>query len=766
MKIVVKVIRWILGMSLSIISLYWLFGGDIILGLIMLSIGLILLPPISKKLFGKKKEKELSKKLKTQDIVSSKSVGKIAIDLSQENLTKLYERYQREREQEIKNFNYQPFQIQRQGIQLLESLNILHTTKNIDTLKGRYDFIEKMYDDFIKASYNKRYVSDIQVAIDEYKTMYYDKIISDFELNLLIQPENENLKDYYSECLYNCFNLFLSEQEYQISNLKKEDAKKRRKGKIVSIANEIVAEFDKKGSDKEKYKEYIKAIQEKRDLFNQHLCRTDQKTTIGTFNIGVWSQTADRIANELHKGTLKSEDLDKELIQKTKEQVQQDNIKTKAENQNLKFTSKLSQIKYPDRINAIEFHNQKIQQGLASKNFDLTNLSYAKLIESIRQQNSNENNNYSDILKVVENEYAEFRETYDFEYPEQFLPPSKRKKKKTVNSKLTKLIKTLGGQSHPEFPLLRKEYAISSRVPATDFTWWIVDQLKEKDYDSLFAFISKFYLGNDKSREKELFKNFQKFLSKDYKSLIEIDDQAIYEIQAFFILEKGIRDFNREFWVAEDKESELLCKILSVYSFKLNVQSFQPLILKANKFLKEKRKDTDFWKDYKNYKLEDLKNEYCLKTKTNLVNQLRLIPSGKRLHFFDFTTIYTHRKYWNGDSSYKTRGYGINEMESFRTISELGIFNPVNTIDSLSEIASKSELKEKAESKNFGIKKSWTLNKIVENLLKTEQGKRFLNEYINKKNVLEFKDELKSDLQIIIKYQSEIKNVIDLIVMK
>ena len=451
---------------------------------------------------------------------------------------------------------------------------------------------------------------------------------------------------------------------------------------------------------------------------------------------------------------------------KQKEQVRQNKTVTKTDSQNPKFKSELSQIKYPDRINAIEFHNQKIQQGLATWNFDLTNLSYAKLIESIRQQSSNENNNYSDILKVVEKEYAEFRETYDLEYPEQFLPPSKRKKKRAVNSKLTELLKSLGEQSHPEFPLLRKEYAISSRMPATDFTEWIVEQLKEKDYDSLFAFVSEFYLGNDKSREKQLQKDFQNFLSKDYKSLIEIEEQAIYEIQAFFIIKGGIEDFNREFWIAEDKESELLCKILSVYSFKLNVQSFQPLVLKANKFLKEMRKETDFWKDYKNYNLDDLKDEYLLKTKTNLVNQLKLIPSGKRLHFFDFTTIYTYRKYWNGDSSYKTRSYGINEVESFKEISELGIFNSANTIESLSEIASKSELKEKAESQNFDIKKSWTLKKIIENLSKTEQGTSFLNEYINEKNILEFKDELKSDLQIIFKYQSEIKRVIDLIIMK
>ena len=285
MKTLINIIRWIIGVSLSLISLGGLLSGDILLGLIVLFVGLIILPPISKKLFGKKEVEKSNERLKIKDVVStsSKSVGKnnteITIDLNQENLVKLYEQNQREREQEIKNFNYQPIQIQRQGIQLLESLNILHTTKNIDTLKSRYDFIQKMYYDFIKASHKKRYISDIQVAVDEYKTMYYDKIINDFELKLLVKPENENLTDYYSECLYNCFNQFVKEQEYQISNLKREDARKRRKGKIVSIANEIITEFDKNGSDKPKYKKYIKIIQDKRDTFNANQATSPQLAT-------------------------------------------------------------------------------------------------------------------------------------------------------------------------------------------------------------------------------------------------------------------------------------------------------------------------------------------------------------------------------------------------------------------------------------------------------------------------------------------------------
>jgi len=94
------------------------------------------------------------------------------------------------------------------------------------------------------------------------------------------------------------------------------------------------------------------------------------------------------------------------------------------------FNSKLSSIKFPDRINAIDWHNQKIQQGLRTGDIELANLSYAKLYESIRQQNVNDNGEFEDILQAVGKEYKEFREYYQVEYPEQFLPPEERKKKK------------------------------------------------------------------------------------------------------------------------------------------------------------------------------------------------------------------------------------------------------------------------------------------------------------------------------------------------
>jgi TM2 domain-containing membrane protein YozV len=198
--------------------------------------------------------------------VTSRKVGsnttEMTIDLNEENLVALFKEKQKQREAEIRNFKYVPMQIQRQGLQLLESINILNTTKNLDTLIGRYDFVSKMYDDFVKASHNKRYISDIQVAIDQYKTMYYDRILKDYELQLLVQPDHDNLTDYYSECLFNCFNGFYKEQIEQIENLKRDDAKQRRKEKVVEIADKTISEFYKNGSDNDRFKPMLNSLRE------------------------------------------------------------------------------------------------------------------------------------------------------------------------------------------------------------------------------------------------------------------------------------------------------------------------------------------------------------------------------------------------------------------------------------------------------------------------------------------------------------------------
>ncbi len=168
-------------------------------------------------------------------------------------------------------FNYSPQIIQRLGVQILESLHILSNTKNIDTLKGRFEFIENLYDDFVKASTHKRFVSDIQNSIDEYKMTYYERIPNEYEINLLIKPDKENLKKFYIDCIFNCFKRFQEEQEKQIESIKRQDAKERRIKKILNVANEAKSEMIDKSSDKQMIDNYIDEIEQIRKAYKGYL---------------------------------------------------------------------------------------------------------------------------------------------------------------------------------------------------------------------------------------------------------------------------------------------------------------------------------------------------------------------------------------------------------------------------------------------------------------------------------------------------------------
>lgn len=99
-----------------------------------------------------------------------------------------------------------------------------------------------------------------------------------------------------------------------------------------------------------------------------------------------------------------------------------------------RFRPSISKMRFPDRNEAIVWHSNAIEKGFFQNNLELVNLSYAKLIESIRQQNINEPEKYNDLLEAVRAEYNQFRKEYQLGYPAQFLPPSQRKRKRSDDS--------------------------------------------------------------------------------------------------------------------------------------------------------------------------------------------------------------------------------------------------------------------------------------------------------------------------------------------
>lgn len=114
----------------------------------------------------------------------------------------------------------------------------------------------------------------------------------------------------------------------------------------------------------------------------------------------------------------------------TRKKGSQKQAQPKANNRQGQFESNIPNLVFPDRTDAIEWHSQAIKKGFQNGDLELANLSYAKLIESVRQQNVNTNGKFDSVLEQIREEYQSFRTRFDLDYPEQFLPPSQRKKEK------------------------------------------------------------------------------------------------------------------------------------------------------------------------------------------------------------------------------------------------------------------------------------------------------------------------------------------------
>lgn len=108
-------------------------------------------------------------------------------------------------------------------------------------------------------------------------------------------------------------------------------------------------------------------------------------------------------------------------VAKSKKSSRVSAITTIEKSPKLDFTSELD--KFPDRTDAIKFHKQSILKALAGGDVELANLSFAKLVESVRQQNINLGGSLDNELVLLRKIYDSFRMEYHLEYPKQFLQP-------------------------------------------------------------------------------------------------------------------------------------------------------------------------------------------------------------------------------------------------------------------------------------------------------------------------------------------------------
>ena len=164
--------------------------------------------------------------------------------------------------------NYFSMSIQGVGLQVLETVHIIATTKNFDTIKSRYELLLERIDTLRKAESNRLYSADINTSIETYKSMYHDRPLQDFELSAILKPNNFDPQNFYCEALVSCLKRFAEEQSIEIHGLKSENAKIKRRTKAIEKVNIAKSELQNKCSSTPSYLSALNSLETLQSTFN------------------------------------------------------------------------------------------------------------------------------------------------------------------------------------------------------------------------------------------------------------------------------------------------------------------------------------------------------------------------------------------------------------------------------------------------------------------------------------------------------------------
>lgn len=143
--------------------------------------------------------------------------------------------------------------VQRAAIQTMESLYILATSKNIETIKGRYDFLLTLIPILTSAKNNTKYSAFIDSALDQFKTTYPASVPQEYQLSVLSNPEAFDLNEFYCTSLVTAIKRFYGKQFEEITALKKEAAKRNRIERVIKTIRSVQDELQLKCSSAASY---------------------------------------------------------------------------------------------------------------------------------------------------------------------------------------------------------------------------------------------------------------------------------------------------------------------------------------------------------------------------------------------------------------------------------------------------------------------------------------------------------------------------------
>lgn len=144
------------------------------------------------------------------------------------------------------NNNNSEESLNRVVLQVLETIEIISTTKNVDVLSSRFEFLLKKYPQLVYEYHHPNYRNEALQTLDTYKQLYYNKVILEEQLQVITDPGNFDLDSYICNSLLNCFNRNYKFQQAQIDNLKTQRGKNGRYKKLlanIEITSNLIEEY-------------------------------------------------------------------------------------------------------------------------------------------------------------------------------------------------------------------------------------------------------------------------------------------------------------------------------------------------------------------------------------------------------------------------------------------------------------------------------------------------------------------------------------------
>lgn len=163
--------------------------------------------------------------------------------------------------------------VQRAAIQTMETLYIIATSKNIETIKGRYDFLLTVIPTLKSAKSNSQYSTIIKMAIDQFKTERPASIPQDYQLAILSNPDIFDVNNFYCNSLVNAIKRYCEKQSAEIKALKKEGAKARRISKVIENIKSAQYELVTKCSSASSFPSALAELKELADTFSESVLK-------------------------------------------------------------------------------------------------------------------------------------------------------------------------------------------------------------------------------------------------------------------------------------------------------------------------------------------------------------------------------------------------------------------------------------------------------------------------------------------------------------